>query len=45
MSSAALGRVAEMLGHSNIAITRDIYSHYIPAMHQAATVEMDRLLG
>jgi len=37
--------VSEMLGHSSIAITLDIYSHYIPAMHQQAAAEMDALLG
>lgn len=37
--------VSEMLGHANIGITLDTYSHYIPALHTAAAEAMDRLLG
>jgi integrase len=36
--------VAEMLGHSTISMTLDIYSHVIPDMQKDATVALDRLL-
>ncbi len=35
--------VQELLGHSNISITLDVYSHVIPAMHQAAADKMDEM--
>jgi site-specific recombinase XerD len=35
--------VAEMLGHSNIGITLDVYSHVTLAMQQEAADTMDRL--
>lgn len=37
--------VSEMLGHSSIAITLDIYSHVIPTMQRQAAAAMDALLG
>ncbi len=37
--------VSEMLGHSTIAITLDLYSHVTPAMHREAARAMDELLG
>jgi integrase len=37
--------VSEMLGHSQISITLDIYSHVIPTMQKQATAAMDALLG
>lgn len=37
--------VAEMLGHSTVSMTLDIYSHVIPDMQKGATVALDRLLG
>ena len=37
--------VSEMLGHSQIATTMDLYSHVTPAMHRQAAAEMDVLLG
>ncbi len=37
--------VSEMLGHSQIAITLDTYSHVLPDMQREATVALDRLLG
>ena len=37
--------VSDMLGHSNIAITLDLYSHTTPAMHQQAAQQMDAILG
>lgn len=37
--------VAEMLGHSTISVTLDIYSHVLPDMQREATRAMDRLIG
>jgi integrase len=36
--------VSEMLGHSTIAITLDLYSHVTPTMQRQATEAMNRLL-
>lgn len=36
--------VSEMLGHSTVAITLDVYSHVTPAMHREAARVMDALL-
>jgi integrase len=36
--------VSEMLGHSSVAITLDIYSHVLPDMQQAASDEMGSAL-
>jgi len=33
--------VQELLGHSSIAMTMDIYSHVMPSMQQDATNKMD----
>jgi integrase len=33
--------VQELLGHSSIAITMDVYSHALPSMHQEAMRKMD----
>lgn len=35
--------VSEMLGHSTVAITLDVYSHVTPAMHREAAQVMDSL--
>ena len=37
--------VSERLGHSNIAITMDIYSHVIPGLQEAAAEALDRKLA
>ncbi len=37
--------VSEMLGHSNISITLNLYGHVTPHMQQQAADMMDRLLG
>lgn len=37
--------VAELLGHSRIATTIDLYSHVTPAMHRQAAATMDALLA
>ena len=36
--------VCELLGHSNIKITLDTYSHVLPDMQQQATAAMEALL-
>jgi integrase len=35
---------SEMLGHSTVAITRDIYSHVLPDMQQDAAATLEHLL-
>lgn len=35
--------VQEMLGHSTIAITLDLYSHTMPTMHRDAAMKVGRL--
>jgi integrase len=37
--------VQELLGHSSIAITLDLYSHAVPTMQREATAAMDALLA
>ena len=37
--------VQEILGHSSIVITMDIYGHVLPGMQDDAMGDMDRLLG
>jgi len=37
--------VSEMLGHSNISITLDTYSHVTPTMQKQAAAAMDAVLG
>jgi len=50
-ASLLLGRgvhpkiVSEMLGHSTVAITLDVYSHVTPAMYREAARVMDELLA
>jgi len=36
--------VSERLGHANISVTMDIYSHVIPSMQQKATKMFDQIL-
>ena len=36
--------VSEMLGHSNIGITLDLYSHVLPNMQRAAADAMSKAL-
>jgi integrase len=36
--------VSEMLGHSTIAITLDLYSHVTPTMQEQAAAAMDAVL-
>ena len=36
--------VAEMLGHSQISGTRDLYSHVTPTMQRQGALELDTLL-
>lgn len=50
-ATIALGRdvhpkiVSEMLGHSQIAVTLDLYSHVTPTMQREAAAAMDALLS
>ena len=37
--------VAEMLGHSRISTTLDLYSHVTPTMQRQATEAMDAVLN
>jgi integrase len=37
--------VSEMLGHSSVSITLDIYSHVIPGLGDAAALAMEEALG
>jgi integrase len=37
--------VQELLGHSQITVTMDLYSHVLPAMHQEAARTMERVFG
>jgi integrase len=37
--------VMEILGHSQIAVTMNLYSHVIPAMQQAVATQMDEILS
>jgi integrase len=37
--------VSELLGHSSVAITLDIYSHVLPDMQDDATVAMTMIFG
>lgn len=37
--------VSEMLGHSQIAITLDLYSHVTPTMQREATAAMDAIVA
>jgi integrase len=37
--------VQELLGHAQIAVTLDTYSHVLPSMRRAAAVKLDHLLG
>ena len=36
--------VSEMLGHSQVGVTLDLYSHVTPTMHQQAAMAFDDLL-
>jgi site-specific recombinase XerD len=37
--------VSEMLGHSQIAVTLDLYSHVTPTMQREAATALDILLS
>ena len=36
--------VSERLGHANIGITLDLYSHVLPGLQEAAAVKFDGIL-
>lgn len=38
-------KVQELLGHSSVTITMDVYSHVLPSMQQDVAHKMDDLLG
>ena len=37
--------VSEMLGHSSVSITLDVYSHLIPGLGDATALAMEGALG
>ncbi len=37
--------IAEVLGHSRVGVTMDVYSHVLPHLQDEAAARMDRLLG
>jgi hypothetical protein len=37
--------VSELLGHSAVAITLDLYSHVLPTMQEAAASALEAALG
>jgi len=37
--------VQDLLGHSTIAITRDLYSHVIPGMQEDAVAKLDSVMS
>jgi len=37
--------VQEMLGHSTVTLTLDVYSHVVPALHAEAAAQMDAVFG
>ncbi len=37
--------VQELLGHANIGVTMDIYSHSMPALEEEGIAKLDTLLG
>ena len=37
--------VQDLLGHSQITVTMDLYSHVLPGMHQEASRAMEGALG
>lgn len=38
-------KVSELLGHASIAITLDLYSHFLPDMQEETAAAMDAILG
>ena len=37
--------ISELLGHSSIAVTSDVYAHLLPGMQRAVVNKMDDLFG
>ena len=37
--------VSEMLGHATVSLTLDVYSHWVPTLHEQAAAAMDAALG
>lgn len=37
--------VQEILGHSHISVTMNLYTHYLPVLHEEAMTRLDTILG
>ena len=44
-AGAPLEEVSQLLGHSSISITKDIYAPYVPALSNRAIAKMEEVLG
>ena len=44
-AATPLEEVSQLLGHSSIAITKDIYAPYVPALSNRAIAKMEEILG
>ena len=44
-SGVNLKVTSEMLGHSNIAVTGDVYSHVLPGLQEEAVLALSRRLA
>ena len=45
IAETPLEQVSQLLGHSSIAITKDIYAPYVPALSNRAIAKMEEVLG
>ena len=45
MDSFETDGVSEMLGHANIALTLDTYSHVLPSMQEKAAKALEEVLS
>ena len=45
IAGTPLEEVSQLLGHSSIAITKDIYAPYVPALSNRAIAKMEEVLG
>jgi integrase len=44
-AGARLEEVSQLLGHSSISITKDIYASHVPALSNRAIARMEEFLG
>ena len=44
-AGARLEEVSQLLGHSSISITKDIYVSHVPELSNRAIVRMDEFIG